>query len=317
MRQYKDLLKEIKLKGTWKPKARENMPRTLGISNAHMSFDLRAGFPLLTTKRVFYKGIIHELLWFLRGDTNIKYLVDNGVNIWNPDAYKWYLKMCSDIPERDRFSLEQFVESIREIEDGTNIAPKSNGYRLGDLGKVYGYQWRNQNGVDQVAEVIQSLQTNPFSRYHIIDGWNKADFKDMALPPCHLLYQFVARKNIGARKELILDLNMYQRSCDTFLGVPFNIASASLLLMIMANVSGMEAGTFNWIGGDTHIYEDHLEKVDIQLPRGVRKLPQMTIKRNLNNISDIESLTIDDFEVTGYDPHPPIKANLSAGLKKK
>lgn len=312
MKQYQDLLKNITDNGVEKQSGRANMPNTIGISHAHMSFNLSDGFPLLTTKKMYLKGIIHELLWFLRGDTNIKYLVDKNVNIWNKDAYRWYLKMCSDIPEKDKFSLEQFVESIKEIEVDANLAPKSNGYRLGDLGKVYGYQWRNQNGIDQVAETITNIKTNPFSRYHIINGWNKADFKDMALPPCHLLYQFISRPKEGG--GFYLDLNMYQRSCDTFLGVPFNIASASLLLMIVAKACNMEAGVFNWIGGDTHLYVTHNEQVKEQLSREPKELPKLLILKDISTLEDIESLTIDDFELQGYNPHPPIKAELSVGL---
>lgn len=307
MQQYHDLLKNIIENGVEKESGRANMPNTIGISNAHMSFDLIEGFPLLTTKKMFLKGIIHELLWFMRGDTNIKYLVDNGVNIWNKDAYRWYLKEMEKCGEKP-MDMEWFIKHIKE----GDIELVRNDYKLGDLGKVYGYQWRNQNGVDQLAEVVKGLKENPFSRYHIIDGWNKADFPEMALPPCHLLYQFIARPK--ADGSFYLDLNMYQRSCDTFLGVPFNIASASLFLMIMAKASGMEAGVFNWIGGDTHVYVTHKEQVELQLSREPYPLPTLKIKKEINSLEGIENLTIDDFELIGYESHPAIKAELSVGL---
>lgn len=331
MKQYQDLLENITSNGVEKQSARANMPNTIGLSFAHLSFNLQEGFPLLTTKKMFYKGIIHELLWFIRGDTNIKYLVDNGVKIWNQDAYKWYLKYADmyinghpphkfddsmlfiDNKVRRRYTLEEFMEKVKEGHH--THTPAFGGYCFGDLGKVYGYQWRNQNGVDQLADVVKGLKENPYSRYHIIDGWNKADFSEMALPPCHLLYQFTSRpKEEGG---FFLDLNMYQRSCDTFLGVPFNIASASLFLMIIAKASGMEAGVFNWIGGDTHLYVTHEEQIEEQLSRRPFDLPKMHILPEINSLEDIEKLTIDDFLLKGYECHPPIKAELSVGLKTK
>jgi thymidylate synthase len=215
-------------------------------------------------------------------------------------------------------------------------------YRLGDLGKVYGAQWRNQNGVDQVKDVVDGLRDNPYSRYHIIDGWNKADFPEMALPPCHLLYQFIVRPmsfeersswaswQFDNLKEwtveemdergvptFYLDLNMYQRSCDTFLGVPFNIASMSLLLMIMARVSGMVAGVANWIGGDTHMYVSHRDAVNEQLSRTPTELPFVTFKKDFKTLKDIENLTLDDIELNEYNHQGKIKAELFTGLKKK
>ena len=259
MKQYLDVLQKILDEGVEKESGRANMPNTIGISKADIGMKLSEGFPLLTTKRMFWKGIVHELLWFLRGETNIKYLVDNNVNIWNGDAYRWYLKKCEGIS--DPWSMEDFINAIKmnppaPIQDH-RITDKN--YKLGDLGKVYGHQWRNQNGVDQVKDVMDGLKNNPYSRYHIIDGWNKADFPEMALPPCHLLYHFIVRPmtinerlqykenlnkgqnpgyELGRSEEyyesycdnwdipkFYLDLNMYQRSCDTFLGVPFNIAS--------------------------------------------------------------------------------------------
>jgi thymidylate synthase len=337
MKQYLELLQKIIDNGVEKESGRENMPNTIGISHGKIEMDLQEGFPLLTTKKMYLKGIIHELLWFLRGDTNIKYLVDNNVNIWNDDAYRWYLtkfKFQDNIP----LDKEDFLIAVKEQESN----PISN-YEYGDLGKVYGYQWRNQNGVDQIKDVIEGLKINPYSRYHIIDGWNKADFKDMALPPCHLLYQFIVRPlTLNERQNILhyssdftdiyndtmesmdavgvpkfyLDLNMYQRSCDTFLGVPFNLASMSLLLTIFAKASNMLPGVSTWIGGDTHVYVDHLPMINEQLSREPYTLPKINIKKEINSLDDILGLVIDDFEILDYISHPMIKAELFTGLKK-
>lgn len=360
MKQYLDLLQNILDNGVEKESGRANMPNTIGISNATIKMDLSEGFPLLTTKKMFLRGIITELLWMLRGETNIKYLVDNGVNIWSSDAYRWYLKRFGKFT--DVFTQEEFIEKIKEgylkqytktlnWADPKVLTDTWIDYSLGDLGKVYGYQWRNQNGVDQVRDVIEGLRDNPYSRYHIIDGWNKEDFPEMALPPCHLLYQFIVRplsfeereklakitKNeyiqlvgteIGEKEyeervlneqnvpKFYLDLNMYQRSCDTFLGVPFNIASMSILLMIMAKVSNMIPGVATWIGGDTHLYVDHIPMVKEQLKRIPKGLPNLTIKKDLKTLDDMLALTIDDFVLTDYDPDDAIKAELFTGLKK-
>jgi thymidylate synthase len=331
MKQYLDLLDEILENGVEKESGRVNMPNTFGISKGEIKMNLLDGFPLLTTKKMFLKGIIHELLWFLRGDTNIKYLVDNDVNIWNGDAYRWYLKKAEeynaktykDYHETIILTIEEFLEAVKS-KKGCVIGD----YRYGDLGKVYGYQWRNQNGVDQIKNIIDGLKDNPYSRYHILNAWNAADFKDMALPPCHLMYQFIVRPlskeewtylmgNTTVQvPKFYLDLNMYQRSCDTFLGVPFNLASMSLLLMIIAKASNMIAGVATWIGGDTHLYVNHLPMVKEQLERTPHKLPKLYIKKELNSLDDILALTIDDFELVGYEYHPPIKAELFTGLKK-
>jgi thymidylate synthase len=354
MKQYLDLLQNILDNGVEKESGRANMPNTIGISFGTIRMDLQDGFPLLTTKRMFLRGIIHELLWFLWGDTNIKYLVDNDVNIWNGDAYRWYLKYAelNGFEPQNRilhenvdgsyrvFSSDEFIQ---EIKNGNKNIYK--GYVMGDLGKVYGHQWRNQNGVDQIKDLINGLQTNPYSRYHIIDGWNKADFKDMALPPCHLLYQFIVRplteeeriKELGVDDTMIssdqefsvtnfldsagvpkfrLDLNMYQRSCDTFLGVPFNIASMSILLMIMAKVANMLPGVATWIGGDTHLYLDHIPVVKEQLKRDPYDLPVLNICKELKTLEDILDLRIEDFELCDYTWHPALKAELFTGVKK-
>ena len=354
MEQYLELLDKIITNGVEKESGRANMPNTIGISHGVIQMNLQEGFPLLTTKKMYWKGIVHELLWFLRGETNIKYLVDNNVNIWNGDAYRWYLKKAEDYNTKTFEdyhetiipTIEEFLEAVKS-EKGCVIGD----YFYGDLGKVYGHQWRNQNGVDQVKEVLDGLKNNPYSRYHIIDAWNKAEFKDMALPPCHLLYQFIVRPldsfertelawEMGLKKEyqkiapnfaadwmtwfdeqgvpkFYLDLNMYQRSCDTMLGVPFNIASMSLLLMIFAKANNMLAGVSTWIGGDTHLYVNHILAVEEQLEREPYDLPDMVINKELNCLDDILALTIDDFDLQNYECHPAIKAELFTGLKKQ
>ncbi len=349
MKQYLDLLTIILQNGVEKESGRANMPNTIGISHAVIKMDLQDGFPLLTTKKMYWKGIVHELLWFLRGDTNVRYLINNNVNIWNGDAYRWYLKKYE---ESDRKNNHAF---IKDIDDFVWVMKNGEGfedyeyfedYRIGDLGKVYGYQWRNQNGVDQIKEVLDGLKSNPYSRYHIIDGWNKADFKDMALPPCHLLYQFIVRplsfeerskyvqvndwyKNYTRQEDInaqldslgvpkfYLDLSMFQRSVDTPLGNPYNLASMSLLLMIFAKASNMIAGVATWIGGDTHIYLNQIDGVKEQLTREPYELPQMIINKELNSLEDILTLTIDDFELINYVSHPTIKFELSVGLLKE
>lgn len=364
MKQYLEVLEKILNEGVEKESGRANMPNTIGISKADISMDLSNGFPLLTTKKMYWKGIVHELLWFLRGESNIKYLVDNKVNIWNGDAYRWYLKHTKLAGLPEPMSMDEFIHSIKTREtEGKNPMSKyagdnivfqydenCNGYQIGDLGKVYGYQWRNQNGIDQVQEVLDGLKSNPYSRYHIIDGWNKADFVDMALPPCHLLYQFIVRpltteerwdlfQNVEWNEPLnqkssddvdlnrvcdehnipkfYLDLNMYQRSCDTALGVPFNIASMSLLLMIFAKTNNMIAGIANWIGGDTHLYVSHIDTIKEQLNRIPQKLPEMVINKDLNSLEDICDLHIDDFDLVDYQSYPKLDFELFFGLKKK
>jgi thymidylate synthase len=346
MKQYLNLLQEILDNGVEKESGRENMPPTIGLSKGIIEMDLQKGFPLLTTKKMYWKGIIHELLWFLHGDTNIKYLVDNDVNIWNGDAYRWYLKAIGSLKiDKKPLTIEEFIENIKE---GNLDLIGMYKYKLGDLGKVYGYQWRNQNGVDQIKDCIESLQKNPYSRYHIINAWSKADFPDMALPPCHLLYQFIIRPltreertalltvddvqinsssansdemvdeylNNAEIPKFFLDMNMYQRSCDTFLGVPFNLASMSLLLKIFARTCNMEEGVATWFGGDTHLYIDHIELAKEQIKREPYELPKLFIKKELHRLDDILALTIEDFELVGYKSHPAIKAELFTGLKK-
>lgn len=351
MKQYLNVLTNILDNGVEKESGRDNMPPVLGISGDEIKMNLQDGFPLLTTKKMPWKGIIHELLWFMSGNTNIKYLVDNKVNIWNGDAYRWYQKKMNEIGQPYHFNtIEKFVNAIKNQPDG--YLGEEGHYRLGDLGKVYGHQWRNQNGCDQLKDLIDGLKNEPFARRHIIDAWNKADLNDMALPPCHVFYQFIVRPltqkdkvnwlnenyamydqkpwtlemlkfeenngNIEAHYNMpkyFLDLNMYQRSCDTFLGVPFNIASMSAFLMIIAKACGMMPGISKWIGGDVHLYLPHITLAKEQLQRVPHQLPKLIIKKELKNLDDILKLTIDDFEIYGYNPHPPIEAELFTGYK--
>lgn len=296
MKQYLDLLSTILEKGV--VRGDRTGTGTKGVFGYQMRFNLAEGFPLLTTKKVFLKGVIHELLWFLRGDTNIKYLVDNGVHIWDSDAFRYYNELCVKhgvLPvDLDTFLAAAGVESPIE------------GYRFGDLNHVYGYQWRswpkgNGEVIDQIARVIETLKTNPTSRRMIVSAWNVADVEDMALPPCHTMFQFFVA-------EGKLSCQLYQRSADTFLGVPFNIASYALLTMMIAKECGLELGDFVHTLGDAHLYLNHLEQANEQLSREPRALPRMVLNPDVKSIFDYR---YEDFTLEGYDPHPAIKAPLS------
>ena len=287
MKQYINLIKDVLEKGTYK--SDRTGTGTISYFGYQMRFDLSDGFPLVTTKKVFLKGIIHELLWFIKGDTNIKYLVDNGVKIWNEWPYKTY----SESSEFKGETLEEFVEKIKN-EPG--FAEK-----WGNLGPVYGKQWRNFNGVDQLANIIEQIKTNPNSRRLIVSSWNPVDIPSMALPPCHSLYQFYV--NDGK-----LSLQLYQRSGDIFLGIPFNIASYSLLLMIVADLCGLKPGTFVHTIGDAHIYSNHIDQVKLQISREPYPLPQMIIK---NHHDRIEDYVFEDFELVNYQCHARIKGEVA------
>ena len=296
MRQYLELLDKIRRDGV--VRGDRTGTGTKGIFGYQMRFDLREGFPLVTTKRLFLKGVIYELLWFLRGDTNIKYLVDNGVHIWDSDAYRYYNELCvrhGVLPvDKDTFLAAAGVESPIE------------GYRFGDLNNVYGYQWRSWptgdgGAIDQIKKVIETIKSNPNSRRMIVSAWNVADVDSMALPPCHTMFQFFVA-------EGRLSCQLYQRSGDTFLGVPFNIASYALLTMMIAKECGLEPGEFVHTLGDAHLYLNHLEQAEEQLSREPRKLPTMHLNPDVKSIFDY---TFEDFTLEGYDPHPAIKAPLS------
>jgi thymidylate synthase len=265
-----------------------------------MRFDLSEGFPLLTTKKVFLKGIIHELLWFLKGDTNIKYLVDNGVHIWDNDAFRHYNNLCVKngvLP----VDMETFLEAAQ-----SGVVSPIEGYTFGDLNRVYGCQWRSWGcadgtTIDQISQVVETIKKNPDSRRMIVSAWNVADIEGMALPPCHVLFQFYVANGK-------LSCMLYQRSADTFLGVPFNIASYALLTMMIAQVCDLEPGEFIHTLGDTHLYLNHLEQAAEQLTRTPRALPKMRLNSSVKSLFDFK---YEDFTLEQYDPYPTIKAPMS------
>ena len=287
MKQYLDLCKTILEKGI--KKEDRTGTGTISYFGYQMRFDLSEGFPLLTTKRVHLKSIIHELLWFISGDTNIKYLVDNDVRIWNDWPYAAYQK-SSDYQNE---TIEEFALKIKESSDFAK--------KWGNLGPVYGKQWRNFGGVDQLEDLINQIKTNPTSRRLIISAWNPAEIKDMALPPCHCFMQFYVNNNK-------LSCQLYQRSADVFLGVPFNIASYALFTMMIAQVCNLELGDFVHTIGDAHIYLNHLEQINKQLTRTPRQLPTMKINPEIKSIYDFK---FDDFELVGYDPYKGIKGKVA------
>ena len=263
MKQYLELLEHILADGS--DKEDRTGTGTRSVFGYQMRFNLAEGFPLLTTKKLHLKSIIYELLWFLKGDTNVKYLQEHGVRIWNEWADE-----------------------------------------NGDLGHIYGYQWRSWPAydgtfIDQISEAIDQIKNNPSSRGIIVSAWNVADIPSMKLPPCHAFFQFYVADGR-------LSLQLYQRSADTFLGVPFNIASYALLLMMVAQVTGLEPGDFVHTLGDTHIYKNHFEQARLQLTREPRKLPRMKINPEVKSIFDFK---YEDFELVDYDPHPHIKADVS------
>ena len=263
MKQYLDLLDRILTEGV--KKEDRTGTGTISVFGNQMRFNLVEGFPLLTTKKLHLKSIIYELLWFLRGDTNINYLKDHGVSIW------------------DEWADEN-----------------------GELGPVYGHQWRSwpdENGgtIDQIQNVVNQIKNNPDSRRMIVSAWNVAEVERMALPPCHTMFQFYVANGR-------LSLQLYQRSADTFLGVPFNIASYALLLQLMAQVTGLKAGDFIHTTGDTHLYLNHIEQAKLQLTRAPRPLPRMVINPDVKDIFDFK---YEDFQLEGYDPWPHIKAAVS------
>ena len=298
MKQYHDLLRRITSEGI--VKGDRTGTGTQSVFGHQMRFNLADGFPLLTTKKVFLKGIIHELLWFLAGDTNIKYLVDNGVHIWDNDAYRYYKELCAE-KSIEPISMEEFLAASSASTPSPIV-----GYAYGDLNHVYGYQWRSWpkpdgSSIDQIRQVIDTIKTNPNSRRMIVSAWNVAEVEDMALPPCHVLFQFYVA-------EGRLSCQLYQRSADTFLGVPFNIASYALLTMMIAQECGLEAGEFVHTLGDTHLYLNHMEQVAEQLSREPRALPRMRLNPDVKSVFDFR---YEDFTLEDYNPYPAIKAPMS------
>ena len=287
MKQYLDLCRKILNEGI--KKEDRTGTGTISYFGYQMRFDLSEGFPLLTTKRVHLKSIIHELLWFIKGDTNIKYLVDNDVRIWNDWPYALYQKS-------DEYEGETIEEFAQKIKDSDEFAEK-----WGKLGPVYGKQWRDFFGVDQLEWLINEIKTNPDSRRLIISAWNPAQISQMALPPCHCFMQFYV---VDGK----LSCQLYQRSADVFLGVPFNIASYSLFTMMIAQVCGLQPGTFVHAIGDAHIYNNLLEQVNKQLTREPRELPTMKINPEIKSIYDFK---YEDFELENYNPHKGIKGKVA------
>lgn len=287
MKAYLDLCKHVMDCGTFKMDRTKT--GTKSVFGYQMRFDLSEGFPLLTTKKVHLKSIIHELLWFVSGDTNIKYLVENNVKIWNEWPYEAFKKSADYQDE----TIDEYVEKIKNDDD---FAAK-----YGDLGPVYGAQWRNFNGVDQLQYILDQINNNPNSRRMILSAWNPSEIKDMALPPCHTLIQFYV-------SEGKLSLQLYQRSADIFLGVPFNIASYALLLMMMAQVTNLELGEFVHTLGDAHIYQNHFEQIELQLSRNPKKLPIMEINKDVKSLFDFK---YEDFILKDYNPHPRIKGKVA------
>jgi thymidylate synthase len=304
MRQYLELLQDIKDNGV--KKSNRTGTDQIGVFGRQMRFDLSQGFPAMTTKKLFMRGIIHELIWFLQGSTNIKYLVDNDVHIWDEWPYRHYLMEQGEaVPDSSspewKDGIKSFTDKIKADDDFAKT--------WGELGPVYGYQWRNWptpsgKHIDQIAKAIDLIKNNPDSRRIIVSAWNTADIDEMSkagIPPCHLLFQFYVANGK-------LSCQMYQRSADTFLGVPFNIASYSLLTMMTAQVTGLKPGDFVHTFGDTHLYVNHLEQVDEQLGRKPKKLPTMKINPA---VKSIDSFKFEDFELQDYDPYPAIKAPIA------
>jgi thymidylate synthase len=288
MKQYLELCENVLKNGVKKDD--RTGTGTISYFGCQTRYDLSEGFPLLTTKKMHLKSIIHELLWFISGETNIKYLCDNKVRIWDDWPFEKYKK--SDAYQGE--DIKAFAAKIREDDEFAKT--------WGDLGPVYGKQWRDFFGVDQITKLIEDLKTNPNSRRHIVSAWNPAKVDEMALPPCHAFFQFYVS---GDKK---LSCQLYQRSADIFLGVPFNIASYSLLLMMVAQVTGYEVGEFVHTLGDAHIYSNHLEQVNTQLAREPKKLPKMLINPEVKSIFDFK---YEDFELTEYECHPRIKAPIA------
>lgn len=288
MKQYLDLLKHILEKG--KHRKNRTVIDTISTFGYQNRYDISEYFPLLTTKKVYFKGIVAELLWFIKGDTNIKYLVDNGCNIWNDWPFETY-KDSSD------YCGETIQEFAAKIKNDAEFAKKH-----GNLGPVYGKQWRDFNGFDQLKWLLNEIKTNPNSRRLIISAWNPNDVNKMALPPCHSLFQFYVSDD-GK-----LSCQLYQRSADAFLGVPFNIASYSLLTYIIAAYTNLKPGEFIHTFGDLHIYTNHIDQVHEQLSRTPKKCPKLIIKRLPEKIEDLQ---IEDFEIVDYDPYPVIKGKVA------
>ena len=300
MEQYHALLQQILDHGVIK--GDRTGTGTKSIFGHQSRYDLSAGFPLMTTKKVYMKGIIHELLWFIAGDTNIAYLVRNGVNIWNEWPFQNYLiqqGLTDALPKHGQAWKEALKEFVERIKTDDTFAQK-----WGELGPVYGRQWRNFEGVDQLSKALDMIQNAPNSRRIIVSAWNPPEIDEMAkagLPPCHTLFQFYVANNK-------LSCQLYQRSADVFLGVPFNIASYALLTHMIAQVCGLEVGDFVHTLGDAHLYSNHIDQAKEQLSRDFRPLPSLRLNAS---VTDLFAFTFDDIAIEDYNPHPPIKAPIA------
>ncbi|MEQ8470998.1 MAG: thymidylate synthase [Marinoscillum sp.] len=300
MKQYLDLMRHILETGV--DKGDRTGTGTRSVFGYQMRFDLAHGFPLVTTKQIHLKSIIHELLWFLQGDTNIRYLVQNGVNIWNDWPYQSYLNQNGLTDTYPKYSDEwkaHMKEFVEQVKTDDAFAKK-----WGELGPVYGSQWRNFEGVDQISQVIEDIKSKPDSRRLLVSAWNPKEIPVMAksgLPPCHTMFQFYVA-------EGKLSCQLYQRSADVFLGVPFNIASYALLTMMVARVCGLKYGDFVHTLGDAHLYSNHFEQTQLQLSRAPKELPTMKLNPTVKSIFDFK---IEDFELLNYDPYPRIKAPVA------
>lgn len=361
MQQYLDLLKSIKKNGTVKPAARPGMPGSLSLFGYQYRHDLADGFPLLTTKKIYFKGVVTELLWFLRGDTNIKFLIDNDCNIWNQDAYNYYLKKMDELSDHSyRIPFDAFIELIAKGDFRWKKDMHDTKYKLGDCGYQYGKVWRDWKGfvpnknivddapfghtfnkVDQIKNVINSIRNTPESRRHIVTAIDPAHDQELALYWCHALFQFNCRPltkierataqanlaiEIGLENPIVtnypkyyLDCNLYQRSADVVLGVPFNLASYALLINIIAKITNTIPGHFIHSFGDVHIYDNHMDAVEEQLSRTPKPLGVLWMDTSICWEETVDkfnftNLTPDDFSVENYDPYPAIKAKLSTGL---
>lgn len=349
-KQYLNILKDIIENGNYK---NTRAGETKSLFGKQMRFNLKDGFPLLTTKKVFTKGIIHELLWFLKGDTNIKYLVDNNVHIWDDDAYRYYKELCNKINRNltrefnREYSKEEFINRIKNenfVYDTivTQLLPlKSFTYKLGNLGPIYGEQWRNWGGQDQIKNIVNVLKTNPNDRRIILTAFNVDELSDMALPPCHIMAQFYTKemntierlnwlcehndnkydewKSATSEKLDELSVPKYALSCMFFcrsqdfpLGTPFNIASYALLTHMIAQVCNMDVDELIWNGGDCHVYLNQIDSITEQLSRkGYDKLPTLVLNKN---VKDIDDFKFEDIKIENYQCEDVIKVPLSVGL---
>ena len=302
MKQYQNLLIDIINNGQIRESARKGMPKTIEVFNRTMVFDLEEGFPILTTKKMSLKNIATELFWFLHGDTNVRYLNEHGCKIWNADAYKLYRR------QGGKFSEEEWLDSVMEC--AHYIGNDGRAHMFGDCGDIYGKQWRSfgSSQVDQIEKLLDELDNNRYSRYHVVTAWNPSDFfgkdSNAALPACHMIFQcYVNNDNT-------LDLMMLQRSCDTFLGVPYNIASYALLIHLIANELNLIPGHLIWTGNCVHLYENHLEQAKELIKREPYNLPKLSMPSN----KSMFNMEPEDVQLIGYESHPAIKAPLSVGI---